>query len=95
MPNDHLTTPIITYIAPDPQVISDFTRKIYSEFETKEKNNVKDNVHAGFSTFLSFVAIKLTKYLNEGHTELLNEFNTKSIKKGGSTCHKKPQIQEQ
>ena len=95
MTNDHPTSPIVTYIAPDSKAISDFTRKIYSEFETKEKTNVKDNAHAGFSTFLSFVAIKVTKYLNEGHTELLNEFNTKSIKKGASTCHKKPQIKEQ
>ncbi len=73
MPYDHSITHSVTYIAPDPQAISEYARKVYAEFETEEKRSSKDSVHTGFSSFLAFVATKLTKYLNEGHTELLDE----------------------
>ena len=70
----------ITFIEPDPQAISDYARQVYYEFETEKKGSGKDSIHTGFSTFLAFVATKLTKYLNEGHTELLDGCKTEKGK---------------
>ncbi len=94
MPNDRSTTHPVTFIAPDPQAISDYARKVYSEFQTEKGETGKDSAHLGFSTFLAFVATKLTKYLNEGHTELLDEFKAKNSKKGGLPCRNKPLTKE-
>lgn len=81
MPHGCSNTYPITYIAPDPQAISDYARRVYREFEIEEKRSGKDNIHTGFSSFLAFVATKLTKYLNEGHTELLDGYKTKRLVK--------------
>jgi len=91
MPHDRSIKLPITYIAHDPQAISDYARKVYSEFETGEQRSGKDHIHTGFSAFLAFVATNLTKYLNEGHTELLDGYKMKNGDKGGSLCPKKPQ----
>ncbi|MBA3868758.1 MAG: hypothetical protein H0X30_06365 [Anaerolineae bacterium] len=73
MPHGRSNTYPITFIAPDPQAISEYARKVYAELGTEEKGSAKDSIHTGFSAFLAFVATKLTKYLNEGHTELLDK----------------------
>ena len=94
MPVDRSTTRPVTFIAPAPQAISNYARQVSSEFQTETKETGKDSTHLGFSTFLAFVATKLTKYLNEGHTELLDEFKAKNTRKGGLPCRNKPLTNE-
>lgn len=90
MSHDSSITHTVTFIAPDPQAISDYARKVCSELETVDLRSGNDSVQSGFSAFLAFVANRLTKYLNDGHTELLDSYKTEKVNKGGLPCHKKP-----